>query len=33
VRSLWGCQFLDWCYLPSGGASGDILLMWDRRIM
>jgi hypothetical protein len=32
VRSLWGCQFLDWCYLPSSGASGGILLMWDRRV-
>jgi endonuclease/exonuclease/phosphatase family metal-dependent hydrolase len=27
VRSLWGCQFLDLCYLPSSGASGGILLM------
>jgi exonuclease III len=33
VRSLWGCQFLDWCCLPSSGASGGILLMWDKRVM
>lgn len=33
VRSLWGCRFLDWCYLPSSGASGGILHMWDRRVM
>jgi exonuclease III len=32
VRSLWGCQFLNWCDLPSSGASGGILLMWDRRV-
>jgi hypothetical protein len=32
VRSLWGCHFVDWCYLASCGASGGILLMWDKRI-
>jgi hypothetical protein len=33
VRSLWGCHFVDWCYLASCGASGGILIMWDRRIV
>jgi hypothetical protein len=27
VRSLWGCHFVDWCYLASCGASSDILIM------
>jgi len=33
VRSLWGCQFLDLCYLLSSGAFGGILLMWDRSVV
>jgi exonuclease III len=33
VRSLWGCQHVDWCYLGLRGASGGILLMWDRRVV
>jgi len=33
VRSLWGCHFIDWCYLASCGVFGDILIMWDRRIV
>jgi hypothetical protein len=33
VKSLWGSQFVDWCYLPSSGASGGILLMWDRGVV
>jgi hypothetical protein len=33
VGSLWGCQFIDWCYLPYSGASNGILLMWDWRVM
>jgi hypothetical protein len=24
---------VDWCYLGSSGASGGILLMWDRRVV
>ena len=31
VRSLLGCLHTDWCYVPSNGTSGGILLMWDRR--
>jgi exonuclease III len=31
VRSLWGCQHVDWCYMGASGASGGILIMWDRR--
>uniref|UniRef100_A0A2N9GE37 Reverse transcriptase domain-containing protein n=1 Tax=Fagus sylvatica TaxID=28930 RepID=A0A2N9GE37_FAGSY len=33
VRSLWGIHHLDWVYLGSKGASGGILLMWDRRVV
>ena len=31
VKSLWGCPYLDWCCMDSRGASGGILIMWDRR--
>jgi hypothetical protein len=31
VQSLWGCPYLDWCCVDSRGASGGILIMWDRR--
>jgi hypothetical protein len=24
---------VDWCYSSSRGASGGILLMWDRRVV
>ena len=33
IRSLWGCQHLDWLYLGSIGASGGVLVMWDRRMV
>jgi hypothetical protein len=33
VRSLWRCQFVDWLFLGSSGASGGIILMWDKRVM
>ena len=33
VRSLWRCQFVDWMFLRSMGASGGILLMWDKRVV
>jgi hypothetical protein len=33
VRSLWGCQHVDWCYMGSSGASGGVLLMCDRRVV
>jgi hypothetical protein len=33
VRSLWGCQHVDWCYMEACGASGGILIMWDRRVV
>jgi exonuclease III len=33
ARSLWGIHHLDWVYLGSEGASGGILLMWDRRVV
>jgi len=33
VRSLWGCYHVDWCYLGANGVSGEILLMWDRRVV
>jgi hypothetical protein len=28
VRNLWGCLHASWCYLPSSGAFGGILLLW-----
>jgi exonuclease III len=33
VRSLWGCNHVDWCCLDSSGASGGILIMWDKRVV
>ena len=33
VRSICSCPFVDWLYLGSVGASGGILLMWDRRVV
>ena len=31
VKSIWSCPYVDWLYLGSEGASGGIVLMWDRR--
>ena len=33
VRSLWGGQHVDWIYKGVVGASGGMLLMWDRRVV
>jgi exonuclease III len=33
VRSLWGGQHVDWMYKGAVGASGGMLLMWDRRVV
>jgi hypothetical protein len=33
IRSLWRCQYVDWMFLGSNGASGGILLMWDKRVV
>ena len=33
VRSLWCCHYVDWVYLGSLGASGGILVMWDKRVV
>jgi exonuclease III len=33
VRSVWGCVHVDWTYLGARGASGGILVMWDRRVV
>jgi exonuclease III len=33
VRSLWGCHHVDWCFMGASGASGGILIMWDRRVV
>ena len=33
VKSLWGCHYMDWACLGSVGASGGILVMWDRRVV
>ena len=31
VQSMWRCLYVEWCHVASDGASGGILLMWDRR--
>jgi exonuclease III len=33
VKSLWGCHHVDWAVIGSVGASGGILVMWDRRVV
>ena len=33
IRSIWSCQYVGWIYLPSKGASGCILVMWDKRVV
>jgi hypothetical protein len=33
VQSLWRCPYKEWCHVASNGASGGILLMWDRRVV
>jgi exonuclease III len=33
INSLWGCSYVDYCYVASSGASGGILLMWDKRVV
>ncbi|KAG6636557.1 hypothetical protein CIPAW_11G119300 [Carya illinoinensis] len=33
IQSIWGCQYVGWAYLPSDGALGGILVMWDKRVV
>jgi hypothetical protein len=33
VQSIWRCPYAEWCYVGSVGASGGILLMWDKRVV
>ncbi|KAG6652145.1 hypothetical protein CIPAW_06G163400 [Carya illinoinensis] len=33
VRSVWHCPYVNWVYLASNGASGGILVMWDKRVV
>jgi exonuclease III len=33
VISLWGCRYVDWCYVATSGAARGILLMWDKRVV
>jgi hypothetical protein len=33
VCSLWGGQYVGWMYKEANGASGGILLMWDRKVV
>ena len=33
IKSIWGCQHVDWVYLSLIGASGGILVVWDRRVV
>ncbi|KAG6697656.1 hypothetical protein I3842_09G212200 [Carya illinoinensis] len=33
IRSLWNCPYAGWTTLVSKGASGGILLVWDKRVV
>ena len=33
IHSLWGGQHVDWVYFGFVGASGGVLVMWDRRVV
>ncbi|KAF5467563.1 hypothetical protein F2P56_017374 [Juglans regia] len=33
IRSLWSNIYVDWVYLASSGASGGVVIMWDRRVV
>jgi exonuclease III len=33
VRDLWGGSFMKWTVRPASGASGGILLMWDKCVV
>ncbi|KAG2711493.1 hypothetical protein I3760_04G079300 [Carya illinoinensis] len=33
VRSLWRGSHVDWSFLASNGASGGVVVMWDRRVV
>jgi exonuclease III len=33
VQSLWGCSYVEWCFVATEGASDGIILMWDRRVV
>jgi hypothetical protein len=33
INSLWGCPYIDWCYMAANGVAGGILLMWDKRVV
>jgi len=33
LRSLWGCNHVDWCSMDSNGALEGILIMWDTRVV
>lgn len=33
VWDLWGGSFMKWTVRPASGASGGILLMWDKCVV
>uniref|UniRef100_A0A2N9EXD0 Reverse transcriptase domain-containing protein n=1 Tax=Fagus sylvatica TaxID=28930 RepID=A0A2N9EXD0_FAGSY len=33
VRSIWGSPFVGWEFQASEGASGGVLLLWDKRVV
>jgi exonuclease III len=33
VQSPWRCPYVEWCHVAYVGASGGILLLWDRRVV
>lgn len=32
-RSLWSRSYVNWVFLASIGASGRVLVMWDRKVV
>lgn len=33
IQSLWNCCSVGWVELVSNGASGGILILWNRRVV
>uniref|UniRef100_A0A2N9J9F5 Reverse transcriptase domain-containing protein n=1 Tax=Fagus sylvatica TaxID=28930 RepID=A0A2N9J9F5_FAGSY len=33
IRSLWGGHHVDWLFVGSNGASGGLLILWDKRCL
>ena len=33
IRSVWGNPYVDWEVLDAVGTAGEVLLLWDKRIV